>query len=133
MSDEIAIRNFEKSVYLTEKLHDYLLKELADEKPEKQYYISYWQHFKKSKLSGCEIKLKSIKNFNTSIGIGSMMDDENTQFTLNLWKYNGEHFFKDYRYEDISENDFPKMLDLIKTFFDIKKRCVQLSLFGEYE
>ena len=125
----IEIGWFDKSCSMNEKLYNYLCKELGDYNPKKEYVLSYWQYVKKSQLSNVNVRLKGIKQYNTSISFQSMMYQTDKPFMLSLWKYNGEHTFQDYYLNDIDEKQFPKFLAYIKEFFGIKPKYEQLSLF----
>lgn len=128
---EIEIGWFNKCCFLNEKLFDYLKSEIKDMNPKKEYVLSYYQHVKKSTLGCVNIKLKAITKYNTSISLQSMMCETDKPFRLSLWKYNGEHTFKDYELKDISEKDFPQYLEYIREFFDLKPKggYIQLTLF----
>lgn len=122
---------FHKVCALNEKLFDYLCIELKEQKPIKTYILSYYQHVRRSTLGCINIKLNAITKYNTSISLQSMMYDTDTPFRLSLWKYNGEHTFKDYYFKDVSEKDFPVYLEHIIEFFELKPKSgyVQLTLF----
>lgn len=130
MSDK-ELEWFENSVGMTEKLFDFLSVELKEQKPSKEYVLSYAQYIHKSKLSHCGIKLKGIKNFSTDISFYSMLYETDKPYRLSLWKYNGEHFFQDYDLKEINEQDFPTFLTYIKMFFGLisKSGFEQLTLF----
>lgn len=129
--EEREIEWFNKCCYLNEKLFDYLTKKIPEQKPQKSYVLSYYQHVKRSQLGCVNIKLCAIKKYNTSITLNSMMYETDTPFRLSLWKYDGEHQFKDIDLKDISEKDFDTYLDYINDFFELKPKCgyVQLTLF----
>lgn len=128
---QIELGWFHKCCQLNEKLFDYLQHELKEMKPTKEYILSYYQHVKKSVLGCVNIKLKAITKYNTSITLQSMMCETDTPYRLALWKYNGEHIFKNYDLKEISEKDFPQYLEYIQEFFELKPKSgyIQLTLF----
>ena len=129
--EQIEIGWFHKCCQLNEKLFDYLQQNLKEMKPTKEYLLSYYQHTKQSTLGNVNIKLKAITKYNTSITLRSMMCETDKPFRLSLWKYNGNHYFKDFELKDISEKDFPQYLEHIQEFFDLKPKSgyIQLTLF----
>lgn len=129
--NEEEIKNFEYSVKMTEKLFDYL-KEHLKNKMAKSYTMSYAMYVKKSSLGQCDIKIDlGNKWINSSVSFGSMLCESDKPFIFHLWKYNGEHFFKDEHIKRIDEKEFPLFLEKIKDFFGLKEKhgFEQLTLF----
>ncbi len=130
MSEE-EVKNFEYSVEMTEKLFDYL-KEHLENKLTKTYVLSYAMYVKKSKLGQCDIKIDLGKQWtNSSVSFSAMLCETDKPFMFHLWKYNGEHFFKDEQVKNIDEKEFPVFLEKIKDFFGLNQKhgFEQLTLF----
>lgn len=139
--NEQIVKDFEKSVELTNKLYEYL-KANTDLKLSLRYSHSYFSYFKLSELNEDGIVIDGLPFANNEILIHNKWTDEN-QFYLRLWKYKkgtsytedddgnkiqeGNHFDKDI-YIDINKLDFESLIPEIFEFFEMKKD-VQLSLF----
>lgn len=134
MMSDYEVKCFEKSVDLTEKLFEFLKQKGLN--ISKHYIVSMARYMGQSELGNCDIKLKSLKGFkNSCISFGSCFyDNGDKMYKLHLWKYNGDHFFKDY--SDMTYNDcldFELCYQRIQAFFGLiveqKVHYEQLSLF----
>lgn len=134
MMSEYEVQCFEKSVDLTEQLFEFLKQKGLN--ISKNYTISMARYEELSELGNCCIKLNSIKGFkNNSIEFGSYFyENGNKMYKFHLWKYNGDHFFKDYgnmTYEECK--DFELCYQRIQAFFghivEQKVHYEQLKLF----
>lgn len=132
MKQEVV--NYEYAISQTEKLFIFLSNKLGEKKVEKSYISGYYSYTKESQLGECQIKIKNVKGFiNTHISFSSYFSaDREKPFVLRLWKYNGEHFFKniDLTKEETSENMFERYWEEIQKFFGLEsKQYEQLNLF----
>lgn len=131
---EYEVQCFEKSVDLTEQLFEFLKQKGLN--ISKNYTVSMARYEGLSELDNCCIKLNSFKGFkNNSIEFDSnFYKNGDKMYKFRLWKYNGNHFFKDYgdmTYEECK--DFELCYQRIQTFFGLiveqKVHYEQLKLF----
>lgn len=132
---EYEVECFEKSVELTEQLFEFLKQKRLN--ISKQYIVSMARYMGQTELGVCCIKLKSLKGFkNSSISFGSChYENGDKMYKFHLWKYNGDHHFKDYdnmTYEECK--DFELCYQRMQAFFGLiteqkKVNYEQLSLF----
>ena len=97
-----------------------------------QYVLSFLNYVGASDQGEAKIQIKVDKFIYAWISFRHALYETDKGVSLALWKYNGEHYFKNDPWcEDYTEKDFPEMWQRCCKFFGFstEEKYEQLSLF----